>query len=79
MASTWYRFTDISNGLGVLLRVRGFTRPPHRLQCSQPGAPPKVRLVPIHEVLPDEATSPDADIVTQLLAQYTTCKVTFQL
>lgn len=66
--------------LGALLRVRGLavTVLHTDFNAPDPVRHPELAFVPIHEALPDEATSPNADIVAQLLALNAACEVPFR-
>ncbi|PAN10250.1 hypothetical protein PAHAL_2G081700 [Panicum hallii] len=60
-----------ARGLGVTVLHTGFNAP-------DPARHPEVDFVPIHETLPDEATSPDSDILRKLLALNAACEAPFR-
>ncbi|GJN25027.1 hypothetical protein PR202_gb12809 [Eleusine coracana subsp. coracana] len=66
--------------LAVLLHDRGFavTIVHTELNAPDPSRHPELDFISIHETLPDEVTSPDADIVTQLLALNAACEAPFR-
>lgn len=66
--------------LAELLRARGLavTVLHTDFNAPDPARHPELAFVPIHEALPDEATSPDADIVAQLLALNSGCEAPFR-
>ncbi|KAM3253743.1 hypothetical protein ACQJBY_047687 [Aegilops geniculata] len=66
--------------LAELLRARGLavTVLHTDFNAPDPARHPALAFVPIHEALPDEATSPDADIVEQLLALNSGCEAPFR-
>ncbi|KAG8100223.1 hypothetical protein GUJ93_ZPchr0013g34813 [Zizania palustris] len=67
--------------LGALLRARGLAVAVLHTDFNAPDpgrSYPELDFVPIHETLPEEATSPDADIVAQLLALNAACEAPFR-
>ncbi|XP_044985639.1 UDP-glycosyltransferase 76B1-like, partial [Hordeum vulgare subsp. vulgare] len=66
--------------LAELLRARGLaiTVLHTDFNAPDPARHPELAFVPIHDALPDEATSPDADIVEQLQALNTGCEAPFR-
>ncbi|KAL5197649.1 hypothetical protein ABZP36_001161 [Zizania latifolia] len=67
--------------LGALLRARGLAVAVLHTDFNSPDpgrSHPELDFVPIHETLPEEATSPDADIVAQLLALNAACEAPFR-
>uniref|UniRef100_A0A453JK35 Uncharacterized protein n=1 Tax=Aegilops tauschii subsp. strangulata TaxID=200361 RepID=A0A453JK35_AEGTS len=66
--------------LAELLRARGLavTVLHTDFNAPDPARHPELAFVSIHEALPHEATSPDADIVAQLLALNSGCEAPFR-
>ncbi|KQK20282.1 DIMBOA UDP-glucosyltransferase BX8 [Brachypodium distachyon] len=66
--------------LAELLRARGLavTVLHTDFNALDPASHPELAFVSIHETLPDEAASPDADIVAQLLALNSACEAPFR-
>ncbi|KAF7056630.1 hypothetical protein CFC21_064018 [Triticum aestivum] len=66
--------------LAELLRARGLpvTVLHTDFNAPDPTRHPELAFVPIHEALPTSATSPDADIVAQLLALNSGCEAPFR-
>ncbi|KAF0900075.1 hypothetical protein E2562_026811 [Oryza meyeriana var. granulata] len=66
--------------LAALLRSRGFavTVLHTGFNAPDPARHRELAFVPIHETLPEEATSPDAGIVAQLIALNAACEAPFQ-
>jgi hypothetical protein len=60
-----------ARGLGVMVLHTDFNAP-------DPACHPELTFVPIHETLRDEATSPDSDILTKLLALNAACEAPFR-
>ena len=60
-----------ARGLGVTVLHTCFNAP-------DPARHPELAFVPIHETLPDEATSPDSDILRKLLALNAACEAPFR-
>ncbi|CAD6220530.1 unnamed protein product [Miscanthus lutarioriparius] len=60
-----------ARGLGVTVLHTDFNAP-------DPARHPQLTFVPIHETLRDEATSPDSDILTKLLALNAACEAPFR-
>ena len=60
-----------ARGLGVTVLHTCFNAP-------DPARHPELAFVSIHETLPDEATSPDSDILRKLLALNAACEAPFR-
>ena len=67
--------------LAALLRARGLAVTVLHTCFNAPDPArhhPELAFVPIHETLPDEATSPDSDILRKLLALNAACEAPFR-